>query len=1102
MTPLDYEELLKHAREYSEDINRAQAYAQKADPEAQLTVPFSQLLRWIAKAAGLGDLDLLREAHLESIRPDFAVFLGGRPCGWVELKRPRHPLDGEKWKGRERDQWKLLAQLDSLLVSDGREVVLYRTGEDVGRASLPFDDPCGWDPTRLINLLQAFVLSRPSVVRRVSQLADQLAPLARFLREKLEEGLELKKPAVLQAKQAWDRTVHATDSPLEFANDVAQVVAYSMAIAGLTGQADTNKYSLVSLEEAQTKLRNSPSNVLAAALSPVLGIPALLELIRPEVGAIERLVSAIDTAAVRRAKDPRGEPWLWFYEDFLAKYDPVARKQAGVYYTPTSVVQCQVRIVDDIITTRFQKPLGFGAPSVITLDPAAGSGTYPLAIIDHALEKAHTERGPAGVKQIAENLTRNLIAFEILPGAYAVSHLRIGQRLAEESQQIQQFDKVRVYLTDTLENPNVPPQSGLWGDALVLADEAAKARTIKSDEPITVIIGNPPYDRSTSSGGGWVSHREDGSVPLFDDVTQPARDAGINLSGHASLYNSYLYFWRWAIWKAFETNNDRSVVVSFITASSWLDGEAFLGLRQLITELCDEAWIVDLGGEGRGPRTEDNVFDIQSPVAITTLYRNGSTNAKPAKIHYRRVSGSRTEKFDTLDDISGVRSKKDWQTLDLQANAGKFVPGAGAEGWAELVPLTQIFPWQQPGMMYNRAWPVSPSRSTLRERWRALLEDTNSEVRAERYITPDSGRNIHTKVGSYTALSHLEPSTPPQSIQKIAWRPFDSQWTLDDPRLIALERPSFWQALSEKQLFLTSLMREPVGIGQPLTCSVAVPDKHYFRGSFGGKDVIAIYRDHAATQPNVPAGFLDVLGTYLEKTLTVEDLAAYTYAVMAHPYYANRYWDELERSTARIPISGDPELFTTAVKLGRELLWLQTFGQRYFSDDEQRPWRHIPRVAGIGWTESVTTIPQDLAEVLYDPLSRELKIGTGIISGVRPEVWEFAISGYRVVRQWIAWRTRKGSGKSAGSGAGYLDKIRPHTWEDEWNDDLLDLIRMLTLTVDKQPTQRLLLDQIIKGPLLTPDLLPQPQKGEQKPPKTIPRSSTGDYLRGDSGESF
>src|SRR5690606_4869234 len=108
---------------------------------------------------------------------------------------------------------------------------------------------------------------------------------------------------------------------------------------------------------------------------------------------------------------------------------------------------------------------------------------------------------PAGVAQIAENLMRNLIAFELLPGAYAVSHLRIGQRLAEEANQYWQFDNVRVFLTDTLEDPNIPPQSGLWGDALVLAEEASKARTIKGEEPITVIIGNPPYDRASSTGG-------------------------------------------------------------------------------------------------------------------------------------------------------------------------------------------------------------------------------------------------------------------------------------------------------------------------------------------------------------------------------------------------------------------------------------------------------------------------------------------------------------------------------------------------------------------------------------------------------------------------
>jgi len=70
---------------------------------------------------------------------------------------------------------------------------------------------------------------------------------------------------------------------------------------------------------------------------------------------------------------------LFFYEDFLAAYDPKLRKESGVYYTPLEVVQCQVRLIDEILRKQFGKEMGFVEAGVATLDPAAGTGTYLLA---------------------------------------------------------------------------------------------------------------------------------------------------------------------------------------------------------------------------------------------------------------------------------------------------------------------------------------------------------------------------------------------------------------------------------------------------------------------------------------------------------------------------------------------------------------------------------------------------------------------------------------------------------------------------------------------------------------------------------------------------
>lgn len=1067
---------------YSEALKVAQQLGVSAEPEAQLTVPIASLFRVIADHEGIGELSLLREAQLDGVRPDFAALIDRRACGWIELKAPGHTLDGERWRGREAQQWRLLSQLDSLIVSDGEKAVLYREGTELGSADLPVNGPDGWDLKPLAALLRLFVAAKPATIRRVSQLSRKLAPLAALLRERLHQGVSLNAEGFVDAVEAWEVTIQRKTTPESFASDVAQVVSYAMAIAALNGDADRDGDGLISIDEARIELRQGPNNVLAAALGPILGVPEFIEYARPEIGAIERLVSAIDAEAVRETPDSRGEPWLWFYEDFLATYDAAARNAAGVYYTPTAIVQCQTRLVDDILRNQLDRPLGFGAQSVVTLDPATGSGTYPLAIIDHAVQVAEEERGPAGATQVSANLTKNLAAFELLPGPYAVAHLRIGQRLAEVSRQWHQLDPIRVYLTDTLEGPDAEPQRGLFGDARILADEAAKARQIKHGDKVTVVIGNPPYDRvAQGEAGGWVLHPEKGRA-LFQDVIEPAKRAGVIFSAQASLYNLYVYFWRWAMWKAFEEHPDEAAVVSFITASSWLRGDAFRGLRELASDHADEIWVIDLGGDGRGARVEENVFAIQSPVAIVTMYRRSKSKSRKsaAQVRYRRLRGTSSEKLAALSSVNSPRTQEDeWIVMQRQSSE-PLAPLEGDEDWNDHPALTDLFPWQQPGMMAGRSWVVSPSPGLLKQRWAELLEDPREIVRAERYVTPTSGRNIHTKVAGLPKLASLPSDASSERVVRTAWRSFDRQWTFQDSRLVKTESPSLWASMSPQQVFFVGMLTTPLGEGPALTVSTEVPDKHYFANR-GGKDVIPLYRDAQAQQPNLAKGLLELLSATYGAEVTPEDLAAYVYALLAHHGYTDLFSAALADPGPRVPLTKNFDLFRQATEVGRKLLWLQTFGERFVTLD--RPARRLPRVEGIGWRLPVAELPEGLRAISYDASSWELHVGDGVVTGVRPEVREFAVSGMNILDKWLGARTRKGIGRAATTRATHLDKMRPSTWEDEWNDELLDLLRVLTSSLDLAGQQAQLLEKVLEGKRFKADELPQPTAQERSVPE-------------------
>jgi hypothetical protein len=872
-----------------------------------------------------------------------------------------------------------------------------------------------------------------------------------------------------------------------------------MVLAALAGsEADADQDEHLTVAEARAAIRPF-SPVLAAAFAPLVDKPALFDAVEVELGALETLVSAIDPARISASADRRGDPWLYFYEDFLAIYDPDERRQAGVYFTPVDIVGAMTAMTGHLLVDRLDRSLGFADSSVVTLDPAAGTGTFPLAVIDKAVDRAVARRGDAGEEHAAVNLGRNLFAFELLPGPYSVAHLRLTQRLRRLSGN--RVAEARVILTDTLESPlDEPSAAELFGDAEVLAAEQERARSVKLDQRVTVVIGNPPYRRVERSirgrgSGGWVI---DGAVPgranenqsLFADILDVARAHTI-FSHHASLYNLYVYFWRWAMWKAFEAHGDGPGIVSFITASSWLHGPGFLGLRQLVRQICDEAWIIDLGGDNYGANPEENVFAIGTPVAVVTMVREGVSNRDtPAQVRYRRVRGTTEDKLAAMRTIADAANPffGEW-TEAPRGWLAPFIPPTGDEQWEEMPLITDLFPWQQPGCKFGRTWPVAPSREMLRDRWVAFVA-ASPRNRPGLFFTGSSGRKITTKVAGLPKLSETQVGDESQPIVRYGFRSFDRQWAFEDPRLTNLERPSLWQTRSDRQLYLSSLLTGQIAEGPALTVSSSVPDLHYFRGSFGGKDIIPLWRDAAATQPNITAGLVRLLGQRFGRgervpPPNVENLAAYCYALLSASAYQVRFAVELQTPGLRVPLTADRDLWREAVETGQELLWLHSYAERFRDEDAGRI-GEVPYVEGIGWTRAVTRIPRDMSEVTYDSGIGLLIIGDGQIGGVRPDVWTYSVSGMVVLPKWLAYRTAKGAGRATSSSSG-LDRVRPSEWYDEWNDELLDLIRVLTLTLDRQAGLEELLDRICGGPLIAASELPLPSEEERQPPPTIAR---------------
>ncbi len=997
-------------------------------------------------------------------RPDYAVLRDGALAGHVELKAPGVGADARRLRGRDRAQFRRFSSLPNILYGDGCEWALYRGGERAGFVRFSGDVSADGaqavaaeDARAFAGLLRDFLLWEPVLPldRRgkldLGGFAGMLAPLCRMLRDDVADALRDDASPLAVLARDWRQLLFPDATDAQFADSYAQTVAFALLLGRSEG-ADP-----LTLESAQAALAAQHS-LLSRALQ-ILTDPRARSELAASLDLLLRVVSAVAPVAFAGPRDP----WLYFYEDFLADYDAKLRKDAGVYYTPVQVVRAQVRLIDALLSGRLGRPLGFADPDVVTLDPASGTGTYLLGVIEHALGRVEAEQGPGAVAGQATALAENLHGFEFLAGPYAVSELRVSRALADRGASLP-ADGARIYLTDTLESPDAdPPQPPLFLQPI--AEQRSKALRVKSAVPVIVCLGNPPYDRHEAARadngdrtGSWVRWGN-GAGAILDDFLAPVAAAGHGVR-LKNLYNLYVYFWRWALWKVFEHDTATGPgIVGFITASSYLDGDAFLGMRAHMRRVCDEIWILDLGGERRGPHRDDNVFAIQTPVAIAVAARRGKArNDTPATVRYARIEGTREEKLAALDAIDGFGAVA-WRDCP-DAWQAPFRP-AGEGDYFSWPRLTDLAPWQHSGVQLKRTWPIAPDKNTLQRRWRKLLETPPPEQPKAFRETGDrkvEGKYRASMVGASepAPIAALPAGTPVPEIRRYAYRSFDRHYVIADGRLISRPRPDLWRVHSARQIYLTSLLSSPIGAGPAVTACAHVPDLHHFSGR-GAKDTIPLYRSPDASEANLTPGLTDMLAREYGRAVAPEDVFAYLYGVLAHPAFTENFAAELETRELRAPITKNPDLFESVRKTGAQLLRLHSYGERFVPEGE-RP-GPVPRGAAR-CAQAVPGDPGGYPEAFrYDPPARTLHVGKGAFAPVSPEVCEFEVSGLKVVASWLGYRMKRGAGRKSSP----LDEVRPERWTSQFTTELLELLWVLEATVALRPEQARLLEAVTDG---------------------------------------
>ncbi len=1053
--------------------------AASGEPEDQIRAPLEALLLDLALLSGfVGDTVVaVGESSLSDLktRPDYAVTAHGALVGFLELKAPGKGADPRRFKDKhDRAQWEKLQSIPNLMYTDGNEFSLWRNGELVGKiVRLKGDVASSGASLAAESDLQAivedFLRWEPLPPRTAKQLAELTARLCRLLRDEVVEQMERGSPALTSLATDWRRLLFPDASDAHFADGYAQAVTFGLLVARARGLELSKGLDAVAKQLGQT------DSLIGTALRLLTDNAENQRTLATSIGTLARVLDV-----VHWEKISKGEPdaWLYFYEDFLGVYDNKLRKQTGSYYTPPPVVEAMVRIVHDALRARFALPRGLAAPNVTIADPAAGTGTYLLGVLRRIASEVEQSEGAGAVPAAIDAAVKRLIAFELQLGPYAVAQLRIVAELHELTGAPPR-EALRMFVTDTLANPWME-QENLGAIYQPIAESRRNANRIKREVPITVVLGNPPYKEKAKGMGGWVeSGGANHPAPLLDWIPP----AAWNVSTHTKhLRNLYVYFWRWATWKVFDSDQAANHgIVSFITVAGFLNGPGFERMRDYLRRTADEVWIINCSPEGHQPEVNTRIFEgVQQPVCIVMASRSPSSNTTiPATVRYRALpEGHRRDKFAALSKVS--LDDADWQVCSTEWRA-PFLPASTGE-WSSYPALDDFFVYNGSGVMPGRTWVIAPDKESLERRWEALRGapmDRKEALFHPHLRNGEPGDRHSKRVFSSGLAGH--PHRPiavavddgdALAPVRYAFRSFDRQWIIPDYRLINRPNPTLWEGYSPSQVFLTAPQDRSPSAGPALTFSGVMVDLHHYNGR-GGR-TYPLWTNSTASESNVSQGLRNLLTSRLSKPVDGPDLLAYIAAVAAHPAFTTRFASDLVRPGLRIPLTEDAALFDKAVKLGRRVIWLHTYGERFINVANGCP-AGSPRLTGpaapvYSRAGAIPSTPEAMPDNLtYDAIARRLSIGTGYIDNVAPEVWNYEVSGKQVIKQWFSYRKRDRERPLMGDRRkpSPLGDIQPDHWVAEYTTDLIDLLHILGSLVALEPEQSQLLDEICARPLVS-----------------------------------
>jgi hypothetical protein len=956
--------------------------------------------------------------------PDFRVWDGKQHIvGYIEAKA----LTVEHLSQIEHSEQikRYLQTFPNLILTNFFEFRLYRNGSLIDRVQIgrPFIvhklktiPPVEKEP-EFLNLLEKFFSFSLPKVYDAKNLATELAKRTRFLRDEVvaqelkEEG-KIKKGHIFGFYEAFKRYLISGLTEEDFADLYSQTITYGLFAARTRHTPPSPPYKGGELEggfNRKLAYDNIPRTIgILRELFKFISLGDLPKQMEWIVDDISEVLAVTDVYKILDEyfhKHKGKDPVVHFYETFLTEYDPKTREKRGVYYTPEPVVSYIVRSLDYILKEHFSKKDGFASSGVTVLDPAAGTLTFLAEAAKLAVDEFTSKYGTGGKEKfIKEHVLKNFYAFELMMSPYAIGHLKMSFLLEELGYKLHEDDRFKLYLTNTLEMEELA-QTELPG-MVSLSEESHLAGKVKREQPILVILGNPPYSGHSSNIGDWISKE---IKAYFQIDGKPLGEKNPKW-----LQDDYVKFIRFAQWKIDEAGEG---VLGFITNHSYLDNPTFRGMRQSLMQSFNEIYLLDLHGNSLKKEKcpdgskDENVFDIQQGVAIGIFIKKSKGIGH--KVYRFDLWGAREKKYDWLIK-NNIKTTK-WKKLSPRPEYYLFIlrDEKLAAAYYEHIKLDEIFNEYSLSIITSRDhFAIDMDKEALKRHIRMFRDKKMPDeiIRQSFHLMDSSEWKL-----SEARKKIMENDNWEQAIVPIIYRPFDRRWIFYDEHIVDRPRKDIMQNMNcENIALLVSKQQAVKGFHHALVTtqiseSGAVSNKtkegnYHFplylckpktkqKSKGSPSHLMMLFEpdvEYYDSKPNLAGILADLFYKSYGKTPEPEEIFYYIYAVLYSNTYRTKYAEFLKIDFPRIPFTKDYKLFKKMGGYGERLVELHLLKASELDSPSVRfQGKGDNRVEKLRYEYGKLYINSDQ-----------------YFEGIAKEIYHYRIGGYQVCDKWL--KDRKG----------------------------------------------------------------------------------------------